>query len=180
MSPCLPRGNELLHRPVVCRYIICTFACIHAFECSSSVRVDLDWSLAALDCLICSLPPLNLKLLYQWQSSRARSHQTSNNGALRMVTWCHFMEKLAPAWHCSPIWELIFFSLLEMGQQRIPAYWGNENIRQHTMPYYTAVLYLDDLGWLGFKRLAASCPSTILWKDSLKVVAYIEDVCLVV
>lgn len=55
------------------------------------------------------------------------------------------------------------------------------NIQCHTIR-----LYLDDLGWLGFKRLAASCPSTILWKDSLGVwggmelVAYNEDVCLMV
>lgn len=179
MSPCLPRGNELLHMSVVCGYMICTFASIHAFECSSSVHVDLDWSLAALDCLICSLPPLNLKLLYQWQSSRARSHQTSNNGALRMVTWCHFMEKLAPAWHCSPIRELIFFfrswKWANNASQLTEVTKTLGNIQCHTIRPY-----LDDLGWLGFKRLAASCPSTILWKDSLKVVAYIEDVCLVV
>lgn len=53
------------------------------------------------------------------------------------------------------------------------------NIQCHTIGPY-----LEDLGWLGFKRLAVSCPSTILWKDSLKIwggmelVAYTEDVCL--
>ena len=147
MSPCLPRGNELLHMSVVCGYMICTLdTCVRVFiKCScwpglifGSPRLSDMFTAAPQPQAVVPMAkleseePSNLEQRSLTDGDLVSFHgKTCASLALFSYSRTH-----------------IFFSLLEMGQQRIPAYWGNENIRQHTMPYFTAIL-----GWSGMTRV---------------------------